>query len=155
MISYSIEPHDITTLTAPMWDACGIGCPAMIGADCPRKADESCPGMSSKFGSAAAEVIYGWDPSETCGGGETGHAWYGLFRNPDASEHDGPMGAGVVLVEYSSGATHAERFDSVAALDREWGKILTETRECPYENDGCTGTALCEQCTDDNDDDDD
>lgn len=36
-IAVSIEPHGISTLTAltaPMWGACNIQCPVMVGAEC-------------------------------------------------------------------------------------------------------------------------
>jgi hypothetical protein len=144
-----------------MWDACGIECPQMIGAECARGLDRrdaagklmDCPGWSGKYDNAAAEIIHGWtmtsDQSEECGGGETGGTWYGLFRSADASMHDGPMGAGVILTVTGQGFVHANRHGTPAGLDAVWTTLLRETRECPHETDGCTGDSLCQPCTDD------
>lgn len=132
MISYNIEPHDITSLTWPMWDACGIECPAMIGADCPDKPGEGtarCLGWSSKFPSAAAEVVWCWTmqnfQDEDCGG-EDGGTWFALFHAPKGESHDGPMGAGVILCTLSSGAVQLTRFTSTEELTRDWAKIVAE-----------------------------
>ena len=148
MINYDIDPSDITSLTEPMFTACGIECPAMIGAPCPgntsgrymdgpadaRHYASRCPGHSSKFPSAAAEVVYGWTLSnfqdEDCGG-ENGETWFALFRTPDDERHDNnPMGAGVILCALSSGAVQVTRFDSAEELSRDWAKIVAE-----YEDD--------------------
>lgn len=155
-ITYAVQPHDITALTAPMFDACGLECPAMIGADCSGKNGSrlDCPGWSSKFPNAAAEVIYSWGADDRAGGGESGHPWYGLHRTPeDERSADNPMGAGVILTELSTGAVELIVFDSAEELAEVWAKLLHETRECPYEIDGCTGDEMCGQCTDDENED--
>lgn len=138
-ITYGIETYEIAELTAPMWDACGIECPAMIGGMCPRNTRDSktqkwlvCPGQSSKFKNAAAEVVFGWSlesfQDEECGDAEYGGGWFGLFRTPkDAKSSNHPMGAGVILCVLSSGATQLTRFDTEEELTRDWAKIVSET----------------------------
>lgn len=132
-ITYNIEHHEISALTAPMWDACGIECPAMIGATCPanRLPVAVCPGWSGKFPNAAAEVVYGWTlesfQDEVCGGGDD--TWFGLFTADETDPVDGPMGAGVILVVLTSGAVHLTRFDTAEELTRDWAKIVAETEE--------------------------
>lgn len=133
MISYAIEPHEITTLTAPMWDACGLECPAMIGAPCPKDANPWAHCTLPKFTSAAAEVIYSWTldsgQSEECGNSVDGNAWNALFRNPDAATHDGPMGAGVILTETSGGFVTASRYATTDELEADWSQCLTDAGE--------------------------
>lgn len=149
-ISYGIELHDITSLTEPMWEACGIECPAMIGADCPGGMD--CPGWSAQFASAAAEVVRSWTrgsgQSDDCGDAVDGDAWYALFRNPDAGTYGGPMGAGVILCVTSHGFVGATRFGTAEALEEDWRELRDEASRwvrdtCP----DCTDEAACpEHC---------
>lgn len=141
MISYVIEPHDINTLTAPMWDACGIECPAMIGADCPGKELDGtrCPGWSAKFSNAAAEVVHGWTlesfQDDQAGNSVEGDGWFALFRTPNDERHDdNPMGAGVILCELSNGAVQVTRFGSDEELTRDWAKITAEYEYDDEEN---------------------
>lgn len=137
-MQYAVQPHDINRLTAPMFDACGIECPAMIGADCPRVNGDGldCPGWSAKFPSAAVEVVYGWDADERAGGGESGHPWYGLHRTPEGERCDNnPMGAGVILVEFSDGAVQLTRFGSEEELSRDWAKIVAEVEDDDDDDD--------------------
>lgn len=133
-ITYNIEPHDITDLTWPMWEACSIECPAMIGAECPKKNDERCPGWSAKFTDAAAEVVHGWTlesfQDEECGDASERDAWFALFKNPDPGTFDGPMGAGVILCVTSQGFVQATRFKDTEELTRDWAKLMVE-----YEDD--------------------
>jgi hypothetical protein len=140
-ISYSIELHEITDLTWPMWESCGIECPAMIGGTCPREIRDqrtggflTCPGNSSKFTNAASEVVHSWTldsgQSDECGNSVDGDCWFALFRNPDAGTFDGPMGAGVILCETSMGFVQATRFTTMEELTRDWAKIQAE-----YEDD--------------------
>lgn len=148
MISYNIEPHDITSLTAPMFDACGLECPAMIGAECPKNVQVktgvwgSCPGWSAKFPSAAAQVVHSWTldgtQDEQCGDSVMGSAWHALFRTPE-SERTGnnPMGAGLILTELSSGAIELTVFDSAEELTEVWAKIVREVEP-----------GLCRHCSD-------
>jgi hypothetical protein len=131
-ITYAIEHHDITSLTAPMWDACGIECPAMIGAECP--GGMKCHAWSSKFPNAATEVVYGWSLSsfqdEETGSTDSGPGWFALFRTPDDElTPNNAMGAGVILCTVSSGAVSLTRFDSVDAMNQEWAKILADTAD--------------------------
>lgn len=136
MISYNIELHEITGLTWPMWEACSIECPAMIGAPCRGAAigtEARCPGWSAKFSNAAAEVVHSWTldsgQDEECG--NTDHSgWFALFRTPDDETHDdNPMGAGVILCVISSGAVQVTRFDSAEELTRDWAKIVAECED--------------------------
>jgi hypothetical protein len=133
-ISYAIELHEITDLTWPMWEACSIECPAMIGADCPRKEGDRCPGRSEKYTDAASEVVHSWTlgsgQSDECGNSTEGDGWFALFRNPDAGTFDGPMGAGVILHENSRGFIQATRFTTEYELDLDWTEIQSE-----YEDD--------------------
>lgn len=127
-ITYAIEEYEITSLTWPMWQACGLECPAMIGAPCKRESGKFC--TLYKFDTAAAEVVYSWTldsgQSDECGDAGEGAAWFALFVNPDASEHTGPMGAGVILCVLSGGAVSATRFDTAAELNADWEKLLAE-----------------------------
>lgn len=156
-ITYNIKVYEIENLTQPMWEACSIECPAMIGAKCPADIGDGsyrrCPGWSAKYTSAAAEVVHSWTldsgQSEDCGNSVDGNGWFALFRNPDKGTFDGPMGAGVILVETCSGRVDVDRYDTSEALEEAWDTFLRETRECPYENDGCTGDDLCDECTED------
>lgn len=136
-ISYKVELHDIIELTAPMWDACGVECPAMIGAECPR--DDSfppvrCPGWSAKYPNAASEVIHSWTlesfQDEECGDSVEGSGWFALFvTSPEESAEDNAMGAGVILHETPQGHVSATRFDAPDALMKEWRKLLAEHGE--------------------------
>lgn len=145
MITYAVEPHDITTLTWPMWEACGIECPKMIGADCPRDGypAKHCPGYSVKFPSAAAEVLYGWtmDSShdEECGNAIEGPAWHALFRTRPADPHDGPMGAGAIFTVDSQGFTAATLYETISELDADWSALRKKEAEFDRAN--------CENCT--------
>ena len=125
MITVTITLDDFDHLTAPMWDACGLECPVMIGGTCRKDDYRFC--TLPKFDTAAAEVLYSWDASEQCGNSTDGPAWYGLFRNPDVEEHDGPMGAGAIVTEYSGGSVYAVRYASAAELDKVWQELLIET----------------------------
>lgn len=142
-ITYRVQPHDIISLTTSMFDACGIECPVMIGAPCPSRDSDQymdgpadaahyakrCPGWSAKFPSAAAEVVYGWEPDERAGGNPA--EWYGLYRTPADERHDdNEMGAGIILCELTTGAVRLTRFDSEKELTRDWAKIVAE-----YEDD--------------------
>lgn len=156
MISYKIELHDIQDLTGPMWSAHGIECPLMIGAVCPGTelgTEARCPSWSAKFPSAAAEVIYSWTlssgQSEECGDSVEGNAWYALFRNPDAGTFDGPMGAGVILTELSSGAVMAHLYETTEELDEAWRKCEADAHVCPHNSTFCTPEALCTPCEED------
>lgn len=160
-ITYAVQPHGITSLTAPMWEACGIECPAMIGAECPGQFDsrqymdgpadaahhaKRCPGKSSKFPHAAAEVVYGWSLSsfqdDTCGEAESSIGWNALFRTPEDERHDdNPMGAGVILNTDSQGAVTLARYYDAALMEAEWAAL--QQREADYER------ANCEDCTPD------
>jgi hypothetical protein len=154
-ISYAVEPYEITTLTWPMWEACGIECPAMIGADCPGKEGDGlkCPGWSAKYSSAAAEVAHGWtmtsDQSEECGTTEFGGNWYALFRNPDKGTFDGPMGAGLILTVTDQGFVSLIRYTDGYECDQAWKALEAETHECPHESPICTPDALCDACEED------
>lgn len=137
-ITYPVELHEITNLTWPMWEACSIECPAMIGAECPGRLDRRnstgglmrCPGWSAKFPNAAAEVVHSWTldsgQDEECGEQDR-DGWFALFKNPDDSTIDGPMGAGVILCAISNGAVQVTRFDTEEELSRDWAKIVAES----------------------------
>ncbi len=158
-ITYAVQPHAITTLTAPMWEACGIECPAMIGAPCPGNTDghymdgpadaahhaKRCPGKSSKFPHAAAEVVYGWSlhwQPETCGDVDQPIGCNSIFRTPEDEHHDdNPMGAGVILNTDSQGAVTLARYYDVALMEAEWAAL--QQREADYFR------ANCEDCTPD------
>lgn len=140
-ITYRVQPHDITTLTAPMWDACGIECPAMIGGTCRGTVAGDilrCPGWSGKYADAASEVIHGWTmesgQDEEAGNASERDAWFALFKNDDTTTFDGPMGAGVILCVTSGGYVQATRFKDTEELTRDWAKILME-----YEDDEDNG----------------
>lgn len=149
-ITYRAQPHDITELTWPMWDACGIDCPAMIGADCPGKDGGRCPGRSSEFPHAAAEVVHGWTlgsgQSDTCGEADSPIGWNALFRNPDAGTHDGPMGAGVILSTDSQGFVYLTCYESADSLESEWADL--QQREADYDRANCEECADGEPCYD-------
>jgi hypothetical protein len=153
-ITYSIEPYEITNLTWPMWDACSIECPAMIGADCPKKDDKRCPGWSAKFTDAAAEVVWHWTlesgQSEECGNATESDAWFALFKNADAGTFDGPMGAGVILCVTSQGLVQATRFTTEYERDLDWNKIIDEyvDNECENGSPTCTEADPCVLCND-------
>lgn len=150
MYSYNVELHDIHTLTAPMFDACGMECPKMIGAACPADSgnqymdgpadakhySKRCPGWSAKFADAASEVIHGWTldsrQDEEAGNACERDAWFALFKNDDVTALGGPMGAGVILCVTSSGYVQATRFKDTEELTRDWAKITAE-----YEDDAC------------------
>lgn len=140
-ITYRVQAHDITTLTWPMWEACGIECPKMIGAGCPRGIGtaDGCPGWSSKWDNAATEVVYGWtlrsDQSDTCGDVDQPIGWNALFRNPDRGTHDGPMGAGVILTTDSQGFVTLTRYDTVEERDADWSELQEE--EAKFERANC------------------
>lgn len=157
-ITYRVQAHDITTLTWPMWDACGIECPAMIGADCPGSADghymdgpadaahhaKRCPGKSSKFPNAAAEVVWGWslhDQPEVVGDSEQPIGWNAIFRPTADDDTDGPMGAGLILSTDSQGFVSLARYETVTELDGIWSMLQDE--EAKYLR------ANCEECTED------
>lgn len=136
-ITYDIELHDITELTWPMWEACSVECPAMIGGTCGRATYNKdgkwtpCPGWSAKFSNAAAEVVHSWTldsfQSEECGNATDGPAWFALFPNHDTHrQHHDPLGAGVILCVLSTGAVQATRFESGEELTRDWAKIEAE-----------------------------
>lgn len=157
-ISYAVQLHDIHTLTAPMWDACGIECPKMIGASCP--ADEphfrgTCPGWSAKYPSAAAEVVDGWSldaQPEVVGDTEQPIGWNARFDIGAGDDINGPMGAGLILHTNDRGAVTLTRFETVSGLDGVWSALQEE--EAKYDR------ANCVECTDDgpcwnHDDDDD
>ncbi len=147
MIDYSVGLEDITTLTAPMWEACGIECPVMIGATCPGKdtsrymdgpADAahlrmSCPGWSAKFPNAAAEVVWSWSlesgQDDSAGTTEFGGNWYALFVADSTAPENGPMGAGVILCVQSGGAVELSCFDTKTELDEVWEGIVKENEE--------------------------
>lgn len=151
-ISYSIELHEITDLTWPMWQACSIECPAMIGAPCPADNNERCPGWSAKYTNAAAEVVHSWTldsgQSDECGDAVDGDAWFALFRNPDDGTFDGPMGAGVILCITSQGFVQATRFATTEELTRDWAKIQAEYDECENGSPTCTEDDPCVLCYD-------
>lgn len=153
-ITYRVQPHDITTLTWPMWEACGIECPAMIGADCyskikRRDADgfvAACPGWSAKFPNAAAQVVHGWsmssDQDDTCGDVDQPIGWNAIFRAAgEDDDTDGPMGAGLILTTGSQGDVTLARYTTVLELDTEWAAL--QKMEAEYDR------ANCEDCTDD------
>lgn len=156
-ITYAVRPHDITTLTAPMWEACGIECPVMIGAECPGDTDghymdgpadaalhaKRCPGKSSKFPHAAAEVVYGWAlhwQPETCGDVDQPIGSNSIFRTP-ADEHNAtnPMGVGVILNTDCAGNVYLTRYTDADLLEREWATL--QSLEADYFR------ANCEDCT--------
>ncbi len=149
MINYDIDVHDIDDLTEPMWQACGLECPVMIGGKCRRDERDSrtnmfrtCPGWSTKFTNAAAEVVHAWSQSsgqsDDCGNAVEGDAWFALFRNPDRGTFDGPMGAGVILTVASGGEVTADRFESADELEKDWA-LLLEEHEPDTDTDGCEG----------------
>lgn len=155
-ISYSIELHDIENLTWPMWRACSVECPAMIGGTCNlHGASFSCPGWSAKFTNAAAEVVHSWTldsgQNEECGNATDGDDWFALFRNTDGHtiEH-GPMGAGVILCVTSQGFVQATRFDTKEELEEAWAKLVAEHdgSECPNDSPTCTSEDPCVVCHD-------
>jgi len=146
-LTYRVQAHDIRTLTAPMWEACGIECPAMIGATCPGTVDgviTRCPGKSSKFPHAAAEVVYGWSldsQPETCGDTDQPIGYNALFRAEDGDDPDGPMGAGVILTTDSQGFVSLARYETATELDGIWEMLQSE--EAKYDR------ANCVECADD------
>lgn len=151
-ITYRVQPHNIRTLTWPMWEACGIECPAMIGADCPGNYDgrdpsrelTTCPGWSGKFPHAAAEVVHGWSldsQPETCGDTEQPIGFNAIFRAEDGDDPDAPMGAGVILTTDSQGSVSLVRYETATELDGIWGML--QDKEAEYDR------ANCEECTDD------
>lgn len=161
MISYDIDTYEILDLTEPMFEACGIECPKMIGGTCLADVNArdttgkliTCPGWSSKFPNAATEVVHNWtlsnDQDEQAGDSVTGSAWYALFRTPkDERRESNPMQAGVILVEVSTGRTDVTRYATEAELNAAWAKIRAETWECPNENEVCSQEAPCPECTD-------
>lgn len=162
-ITYRVQPHDITTLTWPMWDACGIECPAMIGADCygrikRRNADGfvmACPGWSAKFSNAATEVVYGWSmhwQPETCGDVDQPIGCNHLFRAAgEDDDTDGPMGAGVILSTDSQGFVSLVRYGTLTELDGIWSMLQDE--EAKYDRANCEDCAEGEPCDDHDDDD--
>lgn len=135
-ITYAVQPSEITRLTAPMWEACSLTCPAMIGAYCPKFAHKHngslirCPAWSAKFVDAASEVVYGWMleamQDDEAGNASERDAWFGLFNNDDPTTFDGPMGAGVILCVTSGGLVQATRFNDTEELTRDWAKITAE-----------------------------
>lgn len=145
-ITYRVQAHDITTLTWPMWEACGIECPAMIGAECPAiKAHlrQTCPGKSSKWDNAATEVVYGWTmesfQSDTCGDVDQLIGCNHLFRNPDSGEHDGPMGAGLIIHTDSQGFVTLTRYATVLELESDWQQL--QEKEAEYDRANCENCA--------------
>lgn len=153
-IGYDIELHDIENLTWPMWEACSVECPAMIGGTCPADTNKRCPGWSAKYTNAAAEVVHAWtmdsQQSEECGDTVDGDAWFALFRNPDEGTFDGPMGAGVILCVTSQGFVKATRFATKEELDKDWDTLVTENNgsECPNDSPTCTPEDPCVVCHD-------
>jgi hypothetical protein len=156
-ISYDIKIHDITELTWPMWEACGIECPAMIGADCPRKDGDglSCPGWSSAFPNAAAEVVHSWTmdsgQSDTCGETESPIGWNALFRNPDKDTHGGPMGAGLILSVSTQGFHHLTRYEATEELEADWSAL--QDKEAEYDRANCLACPEGQDCVDHDDED--
>lgn len=156
-ITYRVQAHEITSLTWPMWDACGIRCPRMIGADCPAKDsarymdgpadaahfDKTCPGWSSKWDNAATEVVYGWSLSwqpETCGDVDQPIGCNHLFPVPEKERaDDNAMGAGLILNSDSQGFVTLTRYLDADLLAREWADL--QQREADYFRDNC------EECT--------
>lgn len=150
-ITYRVQPHDITTLTWPMWEACGIECPKMIGAACP--ADDAhfrktCPGWSAKWDNAAAEVVYDWSlhwQPETCGDVDQPIGYNAIFR-ADPGEQDGPMGVGLILTTGSRGDVALARYTTALELDMEWGAL--QKMEAEYFRANCEDCAEGEPCAD-------
>ncbi len=141
-IAYRVQAHDITTLTEAMWDACGIECPAMIGAPCP--GGMGCPGWSPKWDNAATEVVYGWTmesfQSETCGDVDQPIGCNHLFRTPEDERHDdNPMGAGLILNADSQGFVALGRYENVTELDENWAQLQEE--EAKFERANCPACA--------------
>lgn len=152
MLSFNVELHDITSLTEPMFGACSIECPAMIGAECPAEKGERCSGWSAKYSNAAAEVVHSWSMSsfqdEEAGDCDR-NGWYGLFRTPEAERSDdNPMRAGVILYNSPTGGVQVTRYDTEEELSRDWAKIEAEEWECPNDNEVCSQEAPCPECTD-------
>ena len=142
-ITYRVQAHDINTLTWPMWDACGIECPAMIGADCPGKGSVRCPGHSSKWSNAATEVVYGWSlhwQPETCGDVDQPIGFNAIFRTPEDESHDdNPMAAGVILSTDSQGNVTLSRYETPTELDGIWSMLQDE--EAKYFRANCENCA--------------
>lgn len=115
----------------------------MIGGTCGKDTRHStgkpCSGWSAKYNNAASEVIYSWTmdsgQSDECGTTEYGGSWFALFRNPDASTHDGPVGVGVILCVTSSGAVAATRFTTEMELEEDWAKLQAETDDSEEEEE--------------------
>jgi hypothetical protein len=158
MISYNIEPPDITALTWPMWEACGIECPSMIGAPCPADVGDGsyrrCPGWSAKFTGAAAEVVHGWTldsgQSDECGDAECSIGWNALFRNPDQGTFDGPMGAGVTLTTDSQGFVSVTRYETAEERDADWTALQEE--EAKIDRHNCHLCSEGQYCAEHDDD---
>lgn len=157
-ITYRVQAHDITTLTWPMWEACGIECPKMIGADCPRgiSTGEDCPGWSAKFPSAAAEVVHAWsldsDP-ETVGDVDQPIGWNALFRTTgEDDDTDTPTGAGVILHTDSQGFVSLVRYGTATELDGIWSMLQDE--EAEFERANCPQCIEGQDCDERDEDED-
>lgn len=151
-ITYRVQPHDITTLTWPMWDACGIECPKMIGAPC--SGGMNCPGWSSKWSNAATEVVYGWSlhwQPETCGDVDQPIGSNAIFRTPEDESHDdNPMAAGLILSTGSQGDVTLTRYETPTELDGIWSMLQDE--EAKYDRANCVNCAELNVPCDDHDD---
>ncbi len=103
-------------LTSAHWDACNLACPALSGQPCPRDTFHTCPEYSSKFSSAAAELLWSWSldssQDEDCGDAQLGNGWHALFRSERAVLHTG-----------NSGFVSAWRIEDGADVDAYWAEI--------------------------------
>lgn len=141
-ITYRVQPHDINTLTWPMWEACGIECPKMIGAPC-QHPNGNCSRFG-KFPNAATEVVYGWTmesfQSDTCGDVDQLIGCNHLFRAAgEDDDTDGPMGAGLILHTDSQGFVTLTRYATVLGLESDWQQL--QEKEAEYERANCENCA--------------
>ena len=125
-------------LTAAHWDACSLDCPVMTtGGKCGQDLGVRCPGWSSKFHSAAAELVYSWTldsgQDDECGNAVDWHWWAAIFR----SER-------LIIETMTNGSVYLQRFDSDAELNAAWSN--REEAYAGYVHSECKDGRECEGC---------
>jgi len=134
--------ENINTLEQKHWDACSLRCPSLSGGTCGSGRMTGCPGWSSKFPSAAAEIVYGWtlgtNQDDSCGNSSEWNWWAAVFKAERL----------IIQEEGCNGAVYLLSFDTDAELNEAWS-----SREDDYDDyvhaecaDGrdCEGCVSCE-----------